>query len=257
MEKRKKIIAFNTLLRKEIRRFMRIWIQTLLPPAITTVLYFVIFGKLIGSQLRNIDGYPYIDYIVPGLILMAVITNSYANVVSSLFGAKFQRNIEEMLISPMPNYVILAGFVAGGVARGLAVGVVVYAVSLFFTVTPFANVPLALAMMTLTAVLFSLAGLINGVYARNFDDTAFVPTFVLAPLTYLGGVFYSIDMLPAGWREMSLLNPILHMMNGFRHGLLGVSDVSPGVALLVTSAIALVLLITALQLLHRGVRIKS
>ena len=252
-----RITAFNTLLRKEINRFMRIWIQTLLPPAITTVLYFVIFGKLIGSQLRAVGGYSYIDYIVPGLILMSVITNAYANVVSSFFSAKFQRNIEELLISPMPNYAILAGFVAGGVARGVAVGAVVYAVSLLFTALPLTNPALAFTILVLTAVLFSLAGFINGVYARTFDDVAAVPTFVLTPLTYLGGIFYSVEMLPSAWREISLLNPILYMINGFRYGMLGVSDVAPGVSLGIVLILVISLTAVALRLLRRGTRIKS
>ena len=257
MEWSKQIIAFNTLLRKEINRFMRIWIQTLLPPAITTVLYFIIFGKLIGSQLRTIDGYSYMDYIVPGLILMSVITNAYANVVSSFFSAKFQRNIEELLISPMPNYIILAGFIAGGVVRGIAVGAVVYAVSTFFTTLPFANMEFAFVILILTATLFSLAGFINGIYARTFDDVAAIPTFVLTPLTYLGGIFYSVGMLPEVWREVSLANPILYMINGFRYGLLGISDIDPAVSVTITSLFVAVLTAAALYLLHRGTRIKN
>ncbi len=257
MEWPQQIIAFNTLLRKEISRFMRIWIQTLLPPAIITVLYFIIFGKLIGAQLRSINGYSYIDYIVPGLILMSVITNSYANVVSSFFSAKFQRNIEELLISPMPNYMILAGFIAGGVVRGVAVGVVVYAVSACFTTLPFTNAALAFVILVLTAVLFSLAGFINGVYARTFDDIAAIPTFVLTPLTYLGGIFYSVEMLPPAWRDVSLLNPILYMISGFRHGLLGVSDMNPGVSVAITLMLVTALTAAALYLLHRGTRIKN
>ncbi len=251
------ITSFNTLLRKEVTRFMRIWMQTILPPAITTVLYFIIFGKLIGSQLRDIGGYSYIDYIVPGLILMAVITNSYANVVASFFNTKFNRNIEEMLISPMPNYIILAGFIGGGVARGVAVGIVVYAVSTFFTTLPLSNLPLALIILVLTAVLFSLIGLINGIYARNFDDISVIPTFVLTPLTYLGGIFYSVEMLPSPWRDISLLNPILYMINGFRRGLLGISDINPGTSIMITLGFTVMLTALALYLLHRGVRIKN
>ena len=257
MEYSKQWIAFITLLRKEIIRFTRIWVQTILPPAITTVLYFVIFGKLIGSQLSTINGYQYIDYIVPGLILMTVISNSYANVVSSFFSAKFHRNIEEMLISPMPGYVILAGFIAGGVARGMLVGVVVYAVSTFFTTLPLVHPGLGLAVMALTSLLFSLAGFINGVFARNFDDISVIPTFVLAPLTYLGGVFYSIAMLPPTWRDISLSNPLLYMINGFRHGLLGVSDINPATSIAMTLVFIVLLAALALHLLHRGSFIKS
>lgn len=257
MEWSKQVTAFNTLLRKEVQRFLRIWVQTILPPAITTALYFVIFGKLIGSQLRSIAGYSYIDYIIPGLILMTVITNSYANVVSSFYSAKFHRSIEEMLISPMPNYVILAGFISGGVARGLLVGSVVYAVSLFFTDLPVTNAPLVVVTLVLTSVLFSLAGFLNGVYARSFDDISVIPTFVLAPLTYLGGVFYSVEMLPSPWRDVSLLNPILYMVNGFRHGLLGVSDLNPQVSVVITLIFIVVLASAALYMLDRGIRIKN
>lgn len=253
----KQLIAFNTLLRKEIKRVARIWIQTILPPAITTVLYFLIFGKLIGSQLRDIDGYSYIDYIVPGLILMSVITNSYANVAASFHSAKFQRNIEEILISPMPNYVILAGFLSGGIVRGIGVGAVVYAVSMLFTQVPLADPVLASGVLLLTSVLFSLAGFINGVYARNFDDVSIIPTFVLTPMTYLGGVFYSVELLPSPWREISLSNPILHMISGFRYGLLGVADVAPGITVTVALLSIVILAWVALQLLNRGTRIKS
>ncbi len=257
MEWRKQLIAFHTLFRKETRRVTRIWVQTILPPAITTALYFLIFGKLVGSQLRNIGGYSYIDYIVPGLILMAVITNSYANVASSFYSAKFQRNIEEMLISPMPNYIILVGFLSGGVARGIGVGVIVYAVSTLFTQVPVLNPMLALLILILTSILFSLAGFINGVYARNFDEISIIPTFILTPMTYLGGVFYSIEMLDPAWRGVSLLNPILHMVSGFRHGLLGVSDIAPGVAVTMTLIAIALLAYASLYLLSRGTRIKS
>lgn len=257
MEWQKQLIAFNTLLRKEIKRVTRIWVQTILPPAITTVLYFLIFGKLIGSQLRSIDGYSYIDYIVPGLILMSVITNSYANVASSFHSAKFQRNIEEMLISPMPGYIILAGFLSGGIVRGVGVGAIVYAVSMLFTQVPLVNPSLALVVLLLTALLFSLAGFINGVYARNFDEISIIPTFILTPMTYLGGVFYSVEILPSPWREVSLSNPILHMISGFRQGLLGVADVAAGVSVMITLLSIVILTWVALQLLNRGTRIKS
>ena len=257
MEWYKQFVALHTLFRKEVRRVTRIWVQTILPPAITTVLYFLIFGKLIGSQLRNINGYSYIDYIVPGLILMAVITNSYANVASSFYSAKFQRNIEEMLISPMPNYIILVGFLSGGVARGIGVGAIVYAVSMFFTQVPLFDPMLVLLILILTSVLFSLAGFINGIYARNFDEISIIPTFILTPMTYLGGVFYSVEMLDSPWRSVSLLNPILYLVSGFRHGLLGVSDIAPGVAIM-TALLAIALLFyTSLYLLSRGIRIKN
>ena len=226
-----RFVAFLTILVKEVRRFTRIWAQTLLPPAITVVLYFVIFGKLIGSRIGDMGGFDYIQFVVPGLIMMAVINNSYANVVSSFFGAKFQHHIEELLVSPTPNWVILLGFTAGGVARGLCVGLIVTLLSLFFTRLHVQDIGLTVLVVLLTSVLFSLAGLINAVFADNFDDISIIPTFVLTPLTYLGGVFYSMDLLPPFWRELAHLNPILYMVNAFRYGLLGVSDIHVGFAL--------------------------
>lgn len=221
-----KYIAFKTIVIREILRFTRIWIQTMLPPVITTALYFIIFGNLIGSQIGDMGGFRYMDYIVPGLIMMAVITNSYANVVSSFYGSKFQHNIEEMLVSPTPNYLIVSGFVMGGLARGITVGIAVTLISLFFSDLQIHNLWVASSVIVLTSILFALAGLINGVYAKSFDDISIIPTFVLTPLTYLGGIFYSIDMLPAFWQNASLINPILYMVNAFRFGILGVSDIS-------------------------------
>jgi ABC-2 type transport system permease protein len=219
------LIAFLTLVIKEVLRFVRIWVQTILPAMITTALYFLIFGQLIGSQIGDMDGVRYMDYIVPGLILMAVITNSYGNVVSSFYQAKYHHHIEEILVSPTPNYVIIAGYTAGGVLRGLAVGVAVWLISLIFTQLPIHNIWVIISVATLTAILFSLAGLINAIFAKSFDDITIIPNFVLTPLTYLGGVFYSIALLPAFWQKASLLNPILYMINGFRYGFLGVSDI--------------------------------
>ena len=218
--------AFNTILTKEIRRFARIWVQTILPAMITTALYFVIFGNLIGRQIGDMDGFPYIDYIIPGLILMSVITNSYANVVSSFFGAKFQRHIEEMLVSPVPNYVILLGFISGGVARGISCGIAVTIVAMFFSTMEIHSLFVMVTIAVLTAVLFSLAGFINAVFANSFDDISIVPTFVLTPLTYLGGIFYTISVLPEFWQKVSLFNPILYMVNAFRYGILGASDIN-------------------------------
>lgn len=223
-------IAFITILAKEIRRFTRIWVQTLLPPAITMALYFIIFGSLIGSRIGEMNGFSYMQFVVPGLIMMSVITNSYANVVSSFFGNKFQRSIEELLISPVPNGVILVGYVAGGVARGLCVGLMVTLLSLFFTHLQVQHIGVMIAAVLLTSILFSLAGLINAVYAKSFDDISIIPTFVLTPLTYLGGVFYSIQLLPPFWQYVSQANPILYMVNAFRYGVLGISDVNIGVA---------------------------
>ncbi len=250
-------VAFETILTKEFLRFARIWIQTVLPPAITTTLYYIIFGTLIGSRIGEMDGFRYIDFIVPGLILMSVITNSYANVVSSFYSSKFQHHVEELLIAPVPNWVILAGYVGGGVARGLIVGVVVTLVSLFFTDLQIHSYGWTLMVFLLTSILFSLAGFINAVYANSFDDISIVPTFVLTPLTYLGGVFYSIHMLPPFWQQVSLANPVLYMVNAFRYGLIGSSDISITVALAIILAFILVLGWFSLYLLNRGIGIKS
>jgi len=251
-------IAFRTLLIREILRFSRIWVQTILPPAITTVLYFVIFGNLIGSRIGEMGGMRYIDFIIPGLIMMSVITNSYANVVSSFYGSKFQRNVEEMLVSPMPNYLILLGFVSGGVARGMIVGLVVTLIAFFFATDASLKYPLlTLAVVFLTSVLFSLGGFINAVYAQSFDDISIVPTFILTPLTYLGGVFYSINMLPEFWQGVSKANPILYMVNAFRYGILGVSDINVGTAFLIIGAFIVLLFWFSLRLLQRGVGIRQ
>ena len=231
MNRHELFMAFLTILVKEVRRFVRIWPQTLVPPAITVALYYVIFGSLIGSRIGPMGGFDYMQFVVPGLIMMAVITNSYANVVSSFFGAKFQHSIEELLVSPTPNWVILLGFTLGGVARGLCVGLIVTVLSLAFTRLHVQHALLTVLVVFLTAVLFSMAGLINAVFANTFDDISIVPTFILTPLTYLGGVFYSIDLLPPFWRAVSQANPILHMVNAFRYGVLGVSDVHVGTAL--------------------------
>ncbi|MGB1221666.1 MAG: ABC transporter permease [Alcanivoracaceae bacterium] len=250
-------IAFVTIVTREVRRFLRIWPQTLLPPAITMSLYFVIFGNLIGSRIGDMGGFDYMQYIVPGLIMMSVIQNSYGNVVSSFFGTKFQHSIEEMLVSPMSSLIILLGFVAGGVARGVMVGAIVTALSLFFTDLALTNVLVTFAVVIMTAVLFSLGGMVNAIFANKFDDIAIVPTFVLTPLTYLGGVFYSIDLLPEFWRGVSLFNPIVYMVNAFRYGVLGVSDVDVGFSLLAIATFTIILFAYVLWLLNRGVGIRS
>lgn len=224
-------IAFQTIVIKEIRRFMRIWVQTLLPPMITMALYFVIFGKLIGSRIGSMGGFDYIQFVVPGLIMMSVITNSYSNVVSSFFGSKFQHSIEELLVSPVPNWIILTGYITGGVARGLCTGLIVTLLSLFFTHLHLEHIGITLLVVLLTSTLFSLAGFINAVHAKSFDDISIIPTFVLTPLTYLGGVFYSIHLLPPLWQYISQANPILYMVNAFRFGILGISDVHIGFSL--------------------------
>lgn len=250
-------IAFLTILRKEIKRFTRIWIQTLLPPAITMILYFVIFGKLIGGRIGDMGGFSYIEFVAPGLIMMAVITNAYANVSSSFFSAKFQRSIEELLVSPTPNYIILLGFVMGGVARGVAVGLIVTAMSLFFTDLHIHHWFTTLFIVFMTSVLFSIAGFINAIYANTFDDVSIIPTFVLTPLTYFGGVFYSINLLPEFWQQVSVLNPILHMVNAFRFGMLGISDLHIGSALIGLSVFVIILFVVALHLLKTGKRLRA
>lgn len=224
-------VALKTIWRKEITRFMRIWIQTLIPPVITMSLYFIIFGNLIGNRIGEMGGVGYMQFIVPGLIMMSVITNSYANVSSSFFGAKFQKSIEELLVAPVPTHVIIAGFVGGGVARGVLVGILVTLVSLFFVPLQIHSWFMIIATLLMTSILFSLAGLLNALFAKSFDDISIIPTFVLTPLTYLGGVFYSINLLPPFWQTVSLANPILHMVNAFRYGILGVSDIRIGVAI--------------------------
>ncbi len=250
-------VAFSTIVVKEIRRFTRIWAQTLLPPAITMALYFVIFGNLIGSRIGEMGGYDYMSFIVPGLIMMSVITNSYANVVSSFFSMKFQGSIEELLVSPVPNWVVLCGYVAGGVARGVGVGLMVTLLSLFFTDLVIHNILITGSMVILTSIVFSLGGFINAIFATKFDDISIVPTFVLTPLTYLGGVFYSISLLPDFWQAVSQANPILYMVNAFRYGILGVSDIDIRFAFVMVAFFIAVLFSISLYLLSKGKGIRS
>ncbi len=250
-------IAYRTIVTKEIFRFIRIWPQTLLPPAITTALYFLIFGKLIGDRVGAINGVTYMEYIVPGIILMSVISHSYANVVSSFYSTKFQRNIEELLVAPVPNWVILSGYVSGGIIRGLLVGTVVALISLLFADIEVKNPYITLSVMLLTATLFSLAGFINAVLAESFDDISIIPNFVLTPLSYLGGVFFSVKMLPNIWQSISLGNPILYMINAFRYGLIGVTDVDIQLAFMMTGGLILILTLVSLFLLHKGIGIKN
>jgi ABC-2 type transport system permease protein len=250
-------IAFFTILDKEIRRFTRIWPQTLLPPAITTALYFLIFGKLIGTRVGSVEGETYMDYLVPGIILMSVISHAYSNVVSSFYSTKFQHHIEELLVAPVPNWIILAGYVCGGIARGALVGGVVATISLFFTTIKIQHWDIALAMLLLTATLFALAGFINAVFADSFDAISIIPNFVLTPLSYLGGVFYSVNMLPNFWQKIALANPILYMINAFRYGLIGVTDINIEIAFIMTSSCVLLLTLLSLWLLHKGIGIKN
>jgi ABC-2 type transport system permease protein len=252
------LVALNTLVRREIVRIMRIWTQTLIPPAITMTLYFVIFGKLIGSKIGPIQGhFSYMQYIVPGLVMMSIITNSYGNISSSFFGAKFSRAVEEMLVSPMPNWVILLGYVTGAVARGLVVGVLVLGIALFFTSLEIRHPLVTFGSVLLGAVIFSLAGFVNAVYATKFDDIALVPTFILTPLTYLGGVFYSVNMLAEPWQGLSRANPILYMVNAFRYGVLGISDVNVPMAFVIMLGFVVALSAFALYLLKRGVGLRT
>jgi len=257
MYKQSVLIAFNTIVIKEVTRFTRIWVQTILPPAISMTLYFVIFGSLIGPRIGTMNGFSYIDYIAPGIIMMSIINSAYANVVSSFFGAKFQRHIEEMLVAPIPNIVILAGFITGGVVRGFLVGAVVTIVALCFTKLSLHSFPITIAVAFMTSIVFSLAGLINAIFAKKFDDISIIPTFVLTPLIYLGGVFYSIDMLPEFWQTVSAFNPILYMVNAFRYGMLGESDIRITNAFLILTIFAAALFAISLHLLNKGIGIKT
>jgi len=257
MNFRLNLIAMNTLVRKELVRVLRIWIQTLVPPTITMTLYFIIFGNLIGRRVGTMDGFDYMQYIAPGLIMMSVITNSYGNVVSSFFGAKFGRHLEEMLISPMSNSTIILGHVAGGVMRGMFIGLLVTIIALFFTKLDVQHPFVTISMVVLSSIVFALAGFINAVFAKKFDDISLVPTFILTPLTYLGGVFYSISMLPEFWQKVSLANPILYMVNAFRYGILGTSDISIGRAYLIVSIFIVGLFSACLYLMNRGVGIRE
>ena len=246
-------IGLQTIVIREFSRIIRIWAQTLVPPAITATLYFLIFGTLIGSRIGDMGGYTYVQYIAPGLIMMQVITNSYGNVVSSFFGAKFGKHIEELLVSPLPNWLIVAGYVAGGLTRGLIVGAVVTIITLLFTDLHVYSVTVVLSAVLLSSTVFSLGGMLNAVFAKNFDQISVIPTFVLTPLTYLGGVFYTIKLLPQWAQTISYANPILYMVNAFRYGFLGRSDVDVRLAYTIMIAAVLVLYGTCTWLLHRGV----
>ena len=250
-------IGFKTIVIREYGRIIRIWGQTIVPPVVTATLYFVIFGSLIGRRVGSMDGFDYLQYIAPGLIMMQVITNSYGNVVASFFGAKFGKHVEEMLVSPLPSWVIVAGYATGGVVRGLLVGVAVTVVSLFFAHLHVHHLLVIFAAVLLTSLIFALGGFLNALFAKNFDQVNWIPTFVLTPLTYFGGVFYSISLLPEWARRVSFANPILHMVNAFRFGFLGTSDVHVGAAFLLMLLLTVVLFGTAVQLLQRGVGIRD
>jgi ABC-2 type transport system permease protein len=250
-------IGYYTMVRKDIIRIFRIWTQTLLPPVITNVLYFTIFGTFIGSQLQQINGHSYMQFIVPGLVMMTIITSAYMNTVSTFYFAKFIKNIEELLVSPMPAWVIVAGFVTGGVMRSFLVGTLVIITSLFFTHLVIANIWIIFAAAFLTSFLFSLAGLVNGFFANSFDAISIVPTFVLTPLTYLGGVFYSVQSLPPFFRTLSLANPILYMVNAFRYGFLGISDVPIATCFYVLGGLTVLFFCITLWLFIKGTGFKN
>ena len=249
-------VAYQTIARREILRFSRIWVQTIIPPMVMVGLYFIIFGNLIGRKIGEMDGMSYVDFIMPGLVMMSIITNSYANVVSSFYGAKYSHYIEEMQIAPIPNIIILLGYVTGGITRGMSVGVAVTLTSLFFTDFSIHAPAIVIGVAFLTSFLFSLAGLINGVFAKSFDHVTIVPTFVLTPLTYLGGIFYSIKLLPEFWQQISLINPILYMVNSFRLGFRGVSDIELATAIGVILVFILILFAICMTLLDRGTGIR-
>lgn len=249
--------AWLTLTRKEVNRVLRIWTQTLLPPAITMGIYFVVFGSFLGSRIQSIEGVPYIQFILPGLVMMSCITNSFSNVAGSFFSSKFQRNIEELLVSPLPDWVIVAGFCAGGMVRGVLCGVIVALIGLFFTHVPLLHPIWILVYLMGSASLFSLAGLLNGLVAKKFDDIALIPTFVLTPLTYFAGVFYSIKLLPEHWKVLSLINPIFYMVDGFRYGFLGIRDAELGVGLVLLVVLNLLFYAVCLHMVKKGIGLRS
>jgi len=250
-------VGFATIIIREFNRIVRIWGQTIVPPVVTATLYFVIFGSLIGRRVGQVGGYDYMQFIAPGLIMMTVITNSYGNVVSSFFGAKFGKHLEELLVSPLPNWLIVIGYVAGGMLRGFLVGAVVTLVAFFFTHFTLVHVYAVVSAVVLTSIVFALGGFINALFAKNFDQISWFPTFVLAPLTYLGGVFYSVKMLPAWAQVVSRANPILYMVSAFRYGFLGTSDVDLRLAYGIMIAAVGLMFGLALTLMNRGVGIRE
>ncbi|MDG2171284.1 MAG: ABC transporter permease [Gammaproteobacteria bacterium] len=246
------ITAYNTIVRKEVLRFSRIWKQTLIPPVITNILYFIIFGNLIGERIGQIESFSYTDFIFPGLLLMSVITHSYTNTVSSLYISKYHRYIEELLVSPIQNYTILAGFITGGVIRGLSVGVVVIIAAQFFVTFTVHNLFLMMIVIILSSTLFSMCGFLNGLFASDWDDINVIPTFIMTPLTYLGGIFFSISMLPGIWQDIALINPILYLINALRFSMLGITDVSIAIAFLIILLFNIVLAALCIYFLKIG-----
>ena len=250
-------VGLGTIVRKESRRVVRIWLQTIVPPAITMTLYFIIFGRLVGNRIGQMDGVSYTTFIAPGLIMMSVITNSFANVVSSFFSSKLMLHLEEMLVAPLAHSTIVLGFVVGGVVRGLLVAALVTVVALFFTNLHVAHPFITFTTILLTAIVFSIAGLFNAIFAKSFDDISIIPTFVLTPLTYLGGVFFSISLLPPFWQKVALANPILYMISAFRYGMLGSSDIPIGTAYALMIAFAVALFAAVLVMMHRGSGVRA
>lgn len=250
-------VSFYTILTRELRRFMRIWVQTMVPSVITAALYFLIFGTLIGERIGPIAGVSYAQFVAPGLIMLAAITNAYGNTVSSFFGSKFQNSIEELLVSPTPSIIVLSGYVLGGAVRGTLVGGLVWILSIVFVEMQIHNLLLIISIVVLTTILFSLLGLLNAVYANTFDDISIVPTFLLAPLIYLGGVFYSVEMLPPLWESISAFNPILYMVDALRYGFLGSSDFSPSTAYSVAIFLIVLMFTLNLYLLTNSKRLRN
>lgn len=250
-------VALSTIVRKEVVRFMRIWPQTLLPPLINQSLYFVIFGTFIGSKIPAVNGMSYMAFLVPGLIMMGVINSSFANVVSSFFGAKFQKSIEELLVSPAPDWVIIAGFTIGGMLRGFLVGLIIFIISMLFVAPQVYSLLVILLFIICTALVFALGGLVNAIFATKFDDISLFTTFILTPLTYLGGVFYSVKSLPMVWQYLSYFNPILYLIDGFRYGFSGHSDISPWISMSVLLGMTIVLTVYSMYLFRKGIGLKQ
>lgn len=257
MNSRVQWVSLYTLINHEIVRVLRIWPQTILPPVVTTILYYIIFGSVIGPRIGEMNGYNYIQFIMPGLVMMNVIEVAYINVDSSFFMAKFFRSIEEILITPMTSHSVLCGFVAGGMFRAIAVGLLVAVMSLFFTKITVANWGLTILIVVLTAVFMSLVGFIAGVFAKKFDDLSIVPMFVLTPLSYFGGVFYSVDLLPKTWQAATHANPLFYMISGFRYAILGTADVDILFVLCLLFGGILILYAYAYWLLQKGIGIKN
>ncbi|MBU6490779.1 ABC transporter permease [Patescibacteria group bacterium] len=253
-----KWISFYTMLRKDVVRMTRIWPQTFLPSVVTSALYFLIFGAFLGSKIGEVHGVPYVMFVVPGLVMLAVVTNAYMNTSFTMFMSKFfARNIDEILVSPTPAWVIVAGYVAGGLVRGIAIGSLVLVVSLFFTNLIVSHALVIVLFLVLTSLVFSLAGFVNGVYAKSIDGINIVPTFVLTPLVYLGGVFYSAQSLPGLWGSLTRFDPVFYIINGFRYGFLGVSDVPIMVSVGVLVALAVLFTAISIYLIKVGLGLRQ